>query len=86
MWYIRKKITDYEENLDNDITYIYNCLKFNVPIKNNNTNDIQDKFKKLSELITLQKFEIINRIIILQNKITKVNVNHTLLKYKSIKF
>ena len=36
--------------------------------------------------MTLQRFEIINRIIILQNKIIKVNVNHTLLKYKSIKF
>jgi len=83
---LEKKITDYEENLDNDITYIYNCLKFNVPIKTNNTNDIQDKFNKLNELMTLQRFEIINRIIILQNKITKVNVNHTLLKYKSIKF
>ena len=83
---LEKKITDYEENLDNDITYIYNCLKFNIPIKKINTNDIQDKFKKLNELMTLQRFEIINRIIILQNKIIKVNVNHTLLKYKSIKF
>ena len=83
---LEKKITDYEENLDNDITYIYNCLKFNVPIKKINTEDIQDKFNKLNEIMTLQRFEIINRIIILQNKIIKVNVNHTLLKYKSIKF
>lgn len=83
---LEKKITDYEENLDNDITYIYNCLKFDIPIKKINNENIQDKFKKLNELMTLQRFEIINRIIILQNKIIKVNVNHTLLKYKSIKF
>lgn len=85
---LEKKIIHYEENLDDDITYIYNCLKYGIEIKTNfceKFKDLNEIYENLNKLIILQKFEILNKMIHIKNKYKKIKVNNTLMRYKIYK-